>query len=83
MPDLGLVAEEAAQVEPLLITHNDKGEVEGVKYDRVAVVLINAIREQQRQIELQQGRIKQLETLVSETAHQPRSIRQRRLRRQN
>jgi len=48
--DLGLVAEEVADAEPLLVTHNDKGEVEGVKYDRISVVLINAIREQQAQI---------------------------------
>ena len=38
----------------LLVTHNDKGQVEGVKYDRVAVVLINAVKEQQQQIDRQQ-----------------------------
>lgn len=51
IPDLGLVAEDVAQMEPLLTTTNDKGEVEGVKYDRVGVVLINAVKEQQDQIE--------------------------------
>jgi hypothetical protein len=51
MRDLGLVAEEVAQVEPLLTTINDKGQVEGVKYDRVGVVLVNAVKEQQTQIE--------------------------------
>jgi len=51
MHDLGLVAEEVAEIEPLLVTHNDKGEIEGVKYDRLGVVLINAIKEQQAQIE--------------------------------
>ena len=62
--DLGLGAEDVAQVEPLLVTHNEKGEVEGVKYDRVAVVLVNAVKEQQAEIEtereknrLQQGQI--------------------------
>jgi TolA-binding protein len=49
--DLGLVAEEVSRIEPLLTTTNEKGEVEGVKYDRVGVVLINAIKEQQAQIE--------------------------------
>lgn len=49
--DLGLVAEEVAAVEPLLTTRNEKGETEGVKYDRVGVVLINAVSEQQTQIE--------------------------------
>jgi hypothetical protein len=49
--DLGLIAEEVAEVEPLLIKHNQSGEIEGVKYDRLNVVLINAIKEQQLQIE--------------------------------
>jgi hypothetical protein len=54
MKDFGLGAEDVENVEPLLVTHNDKGEIEGVKYDRVAVVLINAVKEQQAQIESQQ-----------------------------
>lgn len=53
MSDMGLIAEEVANIEPLLVTYNDKGEVEGVKYDRIGVVLINAVREQQEQIEEQ------------------------------
>jgi hypothetical protein len=53
--DLGLGAEDVAKVEPLLVTHNDKGEIEGVKYDHLNVVLINAIKEQQRQIEALQA----------------------------
>ncbi len=53
MRDLGLGAEDVEKVEPLLVTYNEKGEVEGVKYDRVAVVLLNAVKEQQAQIEQQ------------------------------
>jgi len=52
--DLGLVAEEVNKVEPLLTTTNEKGQVEGVKYDRVGVVLVNAVNEQQTEIEAQQ-----------------------------
>ena len=33
------------------MTHNDKGEIQGVKYDQLNVVLINAIKQQQNQIE--------------------------------
>jgi hypothetical protein len=55
--DLGLAAEDVAAVEPLLVIHNDKGEVEGVKYDRINVLLINAIKEQQAQITQQQEEI--------------------------
>lgn len=49
--DMGLVAEDVATVEPLLVNRNANGEVEGVKYDRVGVVLLNAVKEQQAQIE--------------------------------
>ena len=50
-PDLGLIAEEVAEIDPLLVTHNQNGTIEGVKYDQLTVVLINAIKEQQKQIE--------------------------------
>jgi PBP1b-binding outer membrane lipoprotein LpoB len=63
-PDLGLVAEEVAGVEPLLTITNDKGEIEGVKYDRVGVVLVNAVQEQQRQIEAQQKQIDEQKKLI-------------------
>ena len=57
--DVGFGAEDVAKVEPLLITHNDKGEVEGVKYDRLSVVFVNAIKEQQAQIERLEQQLKQ------------------------
>jgi hypothetical protein len=57
MHDLGLGAEDVAAIEPLLVTHNKLGEVEGVKYDRIGVVLINAVKEQQEQIESLQQRL--------------------------
>jgi hypothetical protein len=62
MKDLGLGAEDVEKVEPLLVTYNAKGEVEGVKYDRVAVVLINAVKEQQAQIDQQRSQIASLRT---------------------
>jgi len=62
--DLGLIAEEVAEVEPLLVTRNDKGEIEGVKYAQLNVVLINAVKQQQEQIRRQQAEIEQLKQLV-------------------
>jgi hypothetical protein len=56
--DVGFGAEEVAKINPLFVTHNDKGEVEGVKYDRLSVVFVNAFKQQQTQIDRQQ---KQLE----------------------
>jgi hypothetical protein len=64
--DFGLGAEAVAKVEPLLVTHNDSGEVEGVKYDRVAVVLLNAVKEQQTQIEKQQTLIERQQKQIDD-----------------
>jgi hypothetical protein len=49
--DIGLGAEDVEKVEPLLTFRNDKGEIEGVKYSQLNVVLINAVKQQQAQIE--------------------------------
>ena len=48
--DLGLGAEDVLQVEPLLTFTNSKGEIEGVKYNQLSAVFINAFKEQQEQI---------------------------------
>jgi hypothetical protein len=62
--DLGLVAEEVAEIEPLLVTHNEKGQVEGIKYDRINVALVNAVKE------LRAEKDAQLSKLMSEHATQ-------------
>ena len=66
VPDIGLVAEEVADVEPRLITRNEKGEVEGVKYDRLTVVLINVVKEQHAEIERLQQKDQQNEKRFNE-----------------
>lgn len=60
--DVGFGAEDVAEISPLLVTYNDKGEVEGVKYDRMSVLFVNAFKEQQTQIEAQNEQIKLLKT---------------------
>lgn len=62
--DVGFVAEDVAAVEPLLTTTNPDGSVEGVKYDRITTVLVNAVKEQQTQIETQQQQINELKAIV-------------------
>ena len=49
--DVGFVAEEVNEAEPLLNNFNEKGEIEGVKYAQVTTVLVNSVKEQQTQIE--------------------------------
>ena len=55
--DMGFIAEEVAGVEPLLANYNEKGEISGVKYDRIGVVAVSAIKEQQAQIGIQSEQI--------------------------
>jgi hypothetical protein len=66
--DLGFGAEDVADVEPLLVTHNEKGEIEGVKYDRISAALVNAVKELQEQIAAQQKQLEELKSLKDENA---------------
>lgn len=67
--DIGFIAEEVARIDPLFVTYNNKGEVEGMKYDRLSVVFVNAIREQQqeikRQTEIIERQQRQIEALIN------------------
>lgn len=56
--DVGFVAEEINEIEPLLNNFNDKGEIEGVKYAQVTTILVNSVKEQQTQIEILEEQIK-------------------------
>jgi hypothetical protein len=64
--DIGLVAEDVEKLEPLLVTHNAAGEVEGVKYDRLSVAFINAFKEQQEQIDAQARLIREQQKQIDE-----------------
>lgn len=55
MKDVGFGAEDIAKIDTRFVTYNDKGEVEGVKYDRLGVAFVNAFREQQAEIDIQKS----------------------------
>ena len=55
--DVGFGAEDVANIDPLFVVYNEKGEIEGVKYDRLSVAFVNAFKEQQEQIQKQQVQI--------------------------
>lgn len=48
---VGLIAEEVAQIDNRLVAVDDKGDPRGVRYMQMTAVLIKAIQQQQRQIE--------------------------------
>jgi hypothetical protein len=64
---IGLNADEVAEIAPALISRNAKGEIEDVKENGVIVILIDALKQQQSQIEAQQKRIALLMKLACET----------------
>lgn len=64
--DLGFGAEDVFEVEPLLVTYNAQGDIQGVKYERISAVLVNAVKEQQTQIEEQQKKIETQQKQIDE-----------------
>ena len=61
--DVGFVAEEVADIEPLLATYSG-GQIEGVKYAQITTALVNAVKEQQAQIEKLQTQISELKAVA-------------------
>lgn len=74
MRELGLIAEDVAEVEPLLTFKNSKDEIEGVKYENLNVVFINAFKEQQAQIEELRQLIKTQQEQLKQQAQQIDSL---------
>jgi hypothetical protein len=62
--DIGFGAEEVERVAPAFTFRNDKGQIEGVRYDRLGVLFVNAFKEQQQQINQQQQEIEQLQVEI-------------------
>ncbi len=60
--DVGLIAEEVEKVVPDLVFYNNEGTPQGVKYDKIAVYLLNVIKEQQKQIQELQSAVKSLQS---------------------
>lgn len=61
---IGMIAQNVEKVLPELVTQNDEG-YKGVAYDKLTAVLVEAIKEQQNQIDAQQEKINQLEKQLS------------------
>jgi hypothetical protein len=59
--EIGLIAEEVAEIYPELIKYNSSGEVDGISYTRLAPILIKTIQEQQELIKNLTKRIDDLE----------------------
>ena len=61
-PDIGFIAEEVGEVLPEVVTWEENGvDAKGVDYARVVSVLVEAVKEQQREIEAQDEALTRLE----------------------
>jgi hypothetical protein len=62
--DLGFGAEDVAAIDPRLAVFDDDGTVEGVKYDRLTTVLVNAVKELAATNAVLERRLNELEALL-------------------
>ena len=63
-PEFGLVAEEVAEVNLDWITRNPQGEVTGVRYDTIPILLLNEFLKEHKKVEQQQENIAELRSTV-------------------
>ena len=66
----GLIAEEVEKVAPELVTRNDKGEVETVRYDAVNAMLLNEFLKEHHKVEQMQKQIEALTAAVQKVSAQ-------------
>lgn len=64
--DFGFIAEEVAELDPMLAIYNEQGEPDGVKYANMSAVLVKAAQEQQLQIEQQKAKIDAQGAMIEE-----------------
>lgn len=65
-PSLGLIAEEVAQVLPEVVERNaENGQMEGVNYSVLVAVLIEAVKQQQQQLDGYRAKVASLEAQMS------------------
>jgi hypothetical protein len=64
--DMGFGAEEVAAVDPMLTFNNEEGEIEGIHYELLTTVLVNAVKQQQAEIKNQQQAIADQKRLIAE-----------------
>jgi len=67
----GLIAEDVAEISPELITRDEKGNPQTVRYDAVNAMLLNEFLKEHRKVEEQESKIEQQEAKI---AHQQKQI---------
>jgi uncharacterized coiled-coil protein SlyX len=65
-PQFGLIAEEVAEVNPDWMTRDPQGEIYGVRYDTIPILLLNEFLKEHKRVEEQQATIAQLKSTVAQ-----------------
>jgi uncharacterized coiled-coil protein SlyX len=65
-PQFGLIAEEVAEVNPDWITRDPQGEIYGVRYDTIPILLLNEFLKEHHQVQEQNSKIQQQEATIAE-----------------
>jgi hypothetical protein len=61
----GLIAEEVVKVYPELVIRDGSGEIEGIRYEELAPMLLNEVQQQRRKMDAQERRLRQLQRQLS------------------
>jgi hypothetical protein len=64
--DIGLIAEEVAELIPDLVIYDEEGRPDAVKYNKLPIYLLELIKEQQEKIDEQQKQIEELSGEINE-----------------
>ena len=70
----GLIAEEVAQVNPALITRDEQGKAQTVRYEMVNAMLLNEFLKEHRRGEEQDCKIQEQETTIAELRSEIRNL---------
>jgi hypothetical protein len=64
-PQFGLIAEDVAEVNPDWITHDSQGEIDGVRYEMIPILLLNEFLKEHKKVEEQHASIADLKSTVA------------------
>src|SRR4029079_11778549 len=69
-PQVGLIAEEVANVNPDFVVRDDNGEIYTVRYEAVNAMLLNEFLKEHRKVESQEDRLEKQEALIAKQRKQ-------------
>jgi hypothetical protein len=78
-PMFGLIAEDVEQMDPGLVNHNEKGEVETVRYEQINAMLLNEFLKEHKRVQDLEAKVAQqkkgMEVLAAQLKEQAAQIR--------